>query len=201
MVDEIANFSVGDAQRIARVVSAYERNPLLSTVKRRMHVPTFDDVTSDSGGGGGGGSGCGCCDCFNCITPSQATVGDCTSAPNGAAYFYTINLGEWASFPLFTQDGLITLTYGVSGENCDITSSSSSWTSGGSCVWTSCIFEICEDDEVTSESSSSSSSGSPRCGTYQWWGTIYTDVNGNPAWDSCPVLLDGEDWLGIAETL
>ena len=151
--------------------------------------------SSSSSGGGGGGSDCGCCDGFSCITPSQATVGGCSAAPDGAAYQYTINIGNWAAYSVFTPSGLITLTYGSPIGCGSSSSSSSSSSSGGSgCVWYSCIYPV-------TEPSSSSSSSSSVTGTYQWQAKIYTDGDGNPALKCVPVLLSGTDWLGIAEVL
>jgi len=155
--------------------------------------------TGGSGSGGGGGTGCGCCNCFNCLTPSQATVGGCSSAPDGAAYQYTINTGAWTAYPIFTPSGYVTLTYQCP-TGCGSSSSSSSSTGcvADACTWVSCIYCVTQS---SSSSSSSSSSGSPATGCYQFQGQIYTDGSGNPAFKCVPVLISGTDWLGIAETL
>lgn len=147
------------------------------------------------------GQGCGCCDGFNCLSLIQATVGGCAAAPDGAAYQYIIDIGLWAAYPNMTESGLITLTYGMAN---DCPTSSSSWASGiappsnTGCLWASCLIRVCEEE---SNSGSGSSTEGIDCAVYQFYGEIYTNSAGKPAFHAVPVLRSGYDVLGIAETL
>lgn len=154
----------------------------------------FRGSAANSSAGGGGGSGaCSCCSCLACLSASQALVGGCSAAPNGAPYQDTFHIGTWAAYPALTPGGAIQLTYGQAASCSGSSSGASASSSGSGCVWYACPQSVC-----ISVSSSSSSSSSSSCGTYQFTGTITTDGSGNPQWTGVFVLLSGGDVLGIA---
>lgn len=78
-------------------------------------VPASTLVTSEHGG-------CNCCDGLECITDEEVTVSTCTECPNGAAYRYQIEFGQWVGSVGFRE---IFVTY-----------------TGSGCTWESANFSI-----------------------------------------------------------
>lgn len=156
----------------------------------------YSDCVNDQGGGGGGGNtGCGCCDCFDCITAAEATVGGCTSAPNGASYQYIYNGGVSPFSDLGGTSVNTTFTYGVAVcPSSSSSSSSSSSLSPSGCVWYSCPVRICQPP--SSGSSSSSSSSSSACGVYQQTLVLSLDSDGNTVETIYINFISGTDWMG-----
>ena len=148
--------------------------------------------SSSSSSGQGGSGNCLCCDCFNCITLSQATVGGCSAAPNGAPYQYILNSGPSVFSDSNGTSELTTFTYGV-GVCVGSSSSSSDTTSGSGCSWFTCPTSICQP----SSSSSSSSSSSGNCGIYQLRMDLSLDSDGFTVAKIYIVFMSGNDWLGI----
>ena len=64
-------------------------------------------ATSVSGNGGYLG-----CNCFNCITPVQATVTSCSACPNNAAFQYSINFGIWTTYSQLGGTQILTYVSG-----------------------------------------------------------------------------------------
>lgn len=144
---------------------------------------TVPPIPSTSGGGGNGD----CPDCFDCLTASQATVGGCSAAPNGAAPKMTLNMGVTP----FSDDGgtssLVTFFYGSA--TCGSSSSFGS-SSGSGCSWFSCPKTICSPS-----SSSGSSSSYSACGVYQLRLDL-TLVSGQTVESIYIVFVSGTDWMG-----
>lgn len=137
------------------------------------------------------------CNCFNCISPSQATVGTCTDAPDGAPTDFFVTIGIWADHPELFPNAQIHLTHGRVPDDCSAADeSSSSSISDDGCTWYSCTYLI------FAEGSSSSSSSSPDFGVYQFQSKIYIDALGDVAFKCIPVLLEGDEVIypGFAET-
>ena len=138
--------------------------------------------TGNDGGNGGNG---GCANCFECLPASQATVGGCSAAPNGAPMQFSLNAGVNVFSDSSGTSIYTTFTYGTA-----VCGSSSSASSGGSgCSWFSCPVSIC------SPSSSSSSSSSASCGIYQLRLDL-TAVSGQTVESIYIVFVSGTDWMG-----
>ena len=65
---------------------------------------------SSSGSSGGGATGQ--CNCFNCITPAQASVGGCSNCPDGAPYQYQVSFGNWTAYPQIAGTQYLTYDHG-----------------------------------------------------------------------------------------
>ena len=138
--------------------------------------------------GGNGGNG-GCANCFECLPSSQATVGGCSAAPNGAPIQFSLNAGANVFSDVSGTSNFTTFSYGSA-----VCGSSSSASSGGSgCSWYSCPVSICND--ASSSSSSSSASSSTSCGIYQLRLDLSL-VSGETVISIYIVFVSGTDWMG-----